>query len=114
MDSILDTVKKFVGASPDDTAFDSDIIMLTNTFFSVLNQLGVGPDSGFMVQDKTNEWAEILNGDDRLEMVKTYICLRAKLVFDPPTSSIVADAIKSAANDLEWRISITPPKTITS
>lgn len=46
-------------------------------------------------------------GDDpRLNTVKSYVHLKARLLFDPPQSSVVRDAITNTLSELEFRISI--------
>jgi hypothetical protein len=51
--SILTSTKKILGVSADDTVFDLDIITHINSAFSTLCQLGIGPATGFMIEDAT-------------------------------------------------------------
>ena len=109
MESILTSIKKLLGITEEYEHFDIDIIMHINSAFSVLTQLGVGPQKGFRT-----EWSEFLLDDNRLEMVKTYIYLKVKLAFDSSNlSSAVIDSINRQINELEWRINVTvdPDKT---
>ena len=108
MDSILSSVKKVLGIEPEYTQFDPDIIMHINTTFSVLNQLGVGPEDGFSIVDDTAVW-----NNPKLEMVKTYIYLSVRALFDPPASSFVLDSINRKISELEWRLNVAvdPPET---
>lgn len=105
-DSILDTVKKVLGIEPDYEAFDIDIIMHINSVFATLQQLGVGPASGFFIENKEAKWADILGDDPTTNNVKTYVCLRVKLIFDPPTTSFAIDSMKRQVEELEWRINV--------
>jgi hypothetical protein len=50
MDSILTSIKLLLGIAEEYTAFDPQIIMHINSVFTILNQLGVGPDEPFMVR----------------------------------------------------------------
>jgi hypothetical protein len=84
-DSILDSTKKILNLASDYTVFDQDIILHINSVFSTLNQLGVGPVAGFMIEDNTPVWSDFLEGDLRLNNVKTYMYLRVRMLFDPPT-----------------------------
>ena len=103
-DSILATIKKMLGLSADYPPFDMDIIVHINTYLAVLNQLGVGVDR-FTVVDDSATWGDFLSGQDiNLNEVKTYLYLRVRLVFDPPTSSILAQAIDNNVNELTWRL----------
>ena len=53
MSSILTDTKKNLGIADDYTAFDQDIILHINSIFGVLNSLGIGPEEGFDISDKT-------------------------------------------------------------
>ena len=103
--SILDSTKKTLGLSPDYDVFDPDIIMHINTVFSFLQQLGVGPTEGFMIEDASTTWDEFIS-DTRLNSIKSYIFLRVKLLFDPPQTSFVLSAMKEQIQELEWRINV--------
>lgn len=105
-DSILTNVKKIVGIAELDTSFDPDIIMHTNTVLSVLNQLGIGPTDGFVIEDATPTWDDFLARDKRLNMVKTYVYLRVRLLFDPPQTSFVIESLNKQIEELEVRMSI--------
>ena len=111
MESILTSIKKLLGIPEDDESFDTDIIIHINSVFMILNQLGVGPKSGFSINDKSSTWDEFIPESSNLEAVKTYVHLKVKLMFDPPLSSTVIEAIKSQINELEWRlnVSVDPP-----
>lgn len=106
MDSILTSIKKLLGITEEYEHFDPDIIMHINSAFMILNQLGVGPEEGFAIKDKNSTWDEFLSGGTNLEAVKTYVYLKVKLMFDPPLSSTVIEAIKSQISELEWRLNV--------
>lgn len=106
MDSILTSIKKLLGITEDYAHFDADIVMHINSAFSVLTQLGVGPEGGFHIEDSSAEWSEFLHDDPRLEFVKTYVYLKVKLAFDPPISSAVIESINRQISELEWRINV--------
>lgn len=105
MDSILESVKKDIGLTPDYTHFDPDLIMDINTAFSFLTQLGVGPSTGFSITGNTEVWSDFIT-DSRLEMVKTYVAKKTKQLFDPPTTGPNAEALNNVLKELEWRINI--------
>ena len=102
MDSILDSIKKLLGIQPEYTSFDEDIIIAINTSFATLNQLGVGPEGGYMIEDNTQTWNDYITTTN-LNMVKTYIYLKSRLLFDPPTGGVL-DAIKNQLAELEFRL----------
>lgn len=107
MDSILNSIKKLIGMDPEYTQYDTDLIVYINSMFAILKQVGVGPENGFSISDDSATWDEYLpDYDKNFEFVKTYIQQRVKLVFDPPLTSSVLDAMKETIKELEWRLNI--------
>lgn len=104
MESILNSIKKMLGPSADYDHFDPDIIMHINTVFMTLTQLGVGPSDGFYIEDDTTTWLEFVPDLKNFQAIKTYIYLKVKMVFDPPQSSSVLEAMKQQITELEWRL----------
>ena len=106
MDSILTSVKKLLGIEEDYTHFDADIIMHINTVFMILNQLGVGPEEGFSITDKTSVWDDYITDLQNFEAVKSYMFLKVKMLFDPPTGSAVTESYNRTISELESRLSM--------
>lgn len=105
-ESILESIKKVLNVPSDYEAFNADLIMHINSVFSTLNQLGVGPRSGFMIEDQSTTWDSFLDGDLRLNNVKSYVALRVRLLFDPPTTGFHVQAVTEQIKELEWRINV--------
>ena len=106
MDSILTSIKKLLGIDEAYEHFDTDITLHINSVFMILHQLGVGPSKGFRITGKSETWSSYTSNDETIEAVKTYVYLKVKLVFDPPLSSAVMEAMKSMINELEWRLNV--------
>lgn len=104
MDSILTSVKKLIGIDEYDEHFDPDIIMLINTTLSTLNQLGVGPTAGFSIVDEISIWDDFTQDVIIAGLIKSYIYLKVKLIFDPPQSSAVIEAMNRSIAELEFRL----------
>lgn len=105
--SILTSIKKLLGIAEEYTEFDTDIIIHINSAFSILNQLGLGTNDTFSISSSTETWEDFLGDNHKfLEMVKTYIYLKVKVIFDPPTSSYVLNAYNEQIKELEWRINV--------
>ena len=102
-DSILNYVKLQLGIIPEYTVFDQQLILAINTAFSILHQLGVGPKDGYAIEDDSNRWDEVVTKQS-LNMVKSYVFLKVKLLFDPPATSFVLDAYNKQLAEMEWRI----------
>jgi hypothetical protein len=105
-DSILQSVKKVLNLAADYEAFDMDVLMHINSVFSTLNQLGVGPAPGFMIQDGGQTWSEFIGSDPRLNHVKTYVYLRVRLLFDPPSTGYHVAAMEKQIEQFEWRLNV--------
>ena len=110
-DGILRTIRKYLGMDDEYTYFDDDLIVHINSVFSILNQLGVGPTEGFEIQDDLAQWDEFVSDEDYLEDVKTYVCLKVRLLFDPPTSSAAMEAINRSIDELEWCLNFAAEST---
>lgn len=109
-DSILKSTKTILGLDPDYTPFDLEVITAINSAFSILHQLGVGPDDGFMIEDDTATWDEfiLLAGSEpsSKNLIKTYIQLKTRMLFDPPTTSFHIKAMEDQINQYEWRLNV--------
>lgn len=104
-DSILNSVKKVLGLAEDYNHFDFDVIVHINSVFMILNQMGVGPE-GFLIEDSTTTWNDFLQDSAKLESVKTYMYLKVRLMFDPPTSSVIMESMNRMISELEWRLNV--------
>lgn len=101
--SILNSTKLLMGIMPSVTAFDTPLIFHINTCFTILYQLGVGSEP-FIITGANDTWDDFTSEID-LELVKSYVYMKARMMFDPPTGS-VADSMKNMISELEWRINI--------
>ena len=108
MSSILKDVKKMIGPSEIYDQFDKDIVIHINSVFTILQQLGVGPKEGFAIEDDSAEWEDFIEDtDNKFQMVKSYMYLKVRMQFDPPTGS-VASAFEEQIKEYEWRLSVAP------
>ena len=103
--TILSSVKTVLGIPEEDTYFDQTLILHINSVFSILCQIGCGPTAGFMITGPET-WDDFLQNDpDREQLVKTYLPLRVRQIFDPPINGTVSQALANQIAELEWRIS---------
>lgn len=105
-DSILFSVKQDIGASGFGTAFDGPIIDYINSVFMSLCQLGVGPKTPFRIKDGDVTWSEFSPDIDKLEMARSYMGLKVRMRFDPPTSGILRGALEEQIKEMEWRLNV--------
>ena len=106
MDSILTSIKKLLGITEEYEHFDQDIIIHINTALMILTQLGVGPSEGFFIKDKYALWSDFIPDVKTLEAVKSYIYLKVRMLFDPPISSSLMNAMEQNMKELEWRLNV--------
>lgn len=104
-DAVLQDVKKLLGISPDTDVFDADVRMHINTILMILDQLGVSLKKKFL---ETGEelWSDLVDNAEIAAQLKTYIYLRVRLLFDPPSTSFVIDAIQKNIGEIEWRLNL--------
>jgi hypothetical protein len=107
MESILTSIKKLLGIAKDYTQFDNDIIIHINSVFTTLTQLGVGPSTGFYIEDDTAEWTDFIPDLNVMQAVKTYIYLKVRILFDPNSlGSATLAAYERQIQEYEWRLNV--------
>lgn len=105
MVSILTSIKADLGVCEDNDAHDSSIVGHINSAFADLHQLGVGPASGFSIEDETSTWDDFLGeAKAQLAFARRFVYLSAKLGWDPPASSAILDSMERQKKEVEWRL----------
>ena len=102
-ESILTSIKLSLGIDEDYDSFDKQLIMHINSVLAALVQMGVGPEEGFAITDHSAVWSDFLSSNAKLEYVKSYVFLRVRLLFDPPQSSALIQAMNDTIHEFEWR-----------
>lgn len=105
-DSILTSIKAQLGIFSEEIGFDNDLILNINSVFSTLYQLGVGPDNGFTITDASSTWTEYLSNEVALDMVKAYMYLKVRMLFDPPSNSSYMNSVNEMIKEYEWRLNV--------
>jgi hypothetical protein len=105
-ESILTSTKKILNVGADDLNFDLDIITHINSAFSTLNQLGIGPSNGFSIEDDSTEWSDYGVPEVQLHLVKDYIYMKCRLLFDPPGTSFLLKVYEEGIKEKEWRLTV--------
>lgn len=105
-ESILNTIKNMLDISDDDTAFDKELIDYINSALFILYQLGVS-DAPFTITGSDETWSELLDDVDKYGIIKQYIYLKVKKVFDSSGSgSSFQSALDNMISEYEWRINM--------
>jgi len=102
--SILNSTKEVLGILVDYEAFDLAVITHINAAFAALAQLGVGPEEGFTIEDDSQEWETLALPQNQLNMARTYIFLKVRMLFDTPATSFMIDAMERQIAEHEWRL----------
>lgn len=102
---VLTDIKKLIGFDEDYKAFDTNITIQINSALSTLYQIGVDV-TGYLTADGSEDWGDILGQNVNIEMIKNYIYLKTKLIFDPPLNGSILEAIKEQIKEYEWRINL--------
>lgn len=102
--SILTSVKKAIGIMEEYNEYDAQIIEAINSVFFTLNQLGVGPKEGFAITGIAEQWSDYIPDGTNLQAVKSYMSLKVRLLFDPPSNSFTLTSMENQAKEYEWRL----------
>lgn len=104
--SILINVRKAMGLDETDAAFDTELLIHTNSAIATLLQINVGVP--IVVTDETAVWDDFKDpkaNNDMFEMVKMYIFAKVKILFDPPPPSNV-QYYQASIDESLWRLKI--------
>lgn len=108
-DSILLSVRKMIGPSEDYDYFDKDLIIHINSVFNILQQMGLGTESGFAITGTEETWEDFKSAtgvtDNIIEMAKSYMYLKVRVQFDTPTGAVLG-AFQEQIKEYEWRLSV--------
>lgn len=104
--SILSSIKKPLGIADEYTQFDEDIIIHINGVLFTLTQLGVGPSNGFFITGYNEKWDDFTGSEKLSKLIQSYVYLKVRLLFDPPTNSALIESFNKLASEYEWRITV--------
>ena len=107
-DSILLSVKQYLGLEAGYNVFDPDVLMAINSALMVLEQLGISSDAVPSVSDDHATWTML--GSEfpgvNLGMLRSYVYGKARLLFDPPASSFGLSSLEKQVQEMEWRLNV--------
>lgn len=104
-ESILTTIRQGLSIDADYGGFDGQIMIAINSAIMSLSQLNIGPPD-FKITGTSETWSDLYNSVTNIEAVKSYILLKTRLEFDPPTTSFLLDSIDRQIKQLEWRLMV--------
>ena len=103
MNSILNSIKKLLGMEENYDHFDTDLIIHINSILAVLAQMGVGR-KGFTIKDATETWDQFIVDEQDMETLKSYVYMRVRLLFDPPTTAHLVESFNKMISEFEFRM----------
>ena len=102
---IITDIKQMLRASIYDDSFDVNIVIAINSALAVLSDIGISEADNVCLEiGDTVTWDELLEGRTDIEYIKSYIYLKVKMLFDPPSSSALLDAYNRQIAEFEWRL----------
>lgn len=104
--SILDSIKKMIGLDPSYDVYDLDLITHINSVFVIVNQLGVGPSEPFHIDSNKETWDDFFSHEETVSLVRSYMYLKTKIIFDPPTVGVLHEAMERQISEYEWRLNV--------
>lgn len=104
--SILNTIKQMLGIDETFNGFDPEIIIDINSALMTLHQIGIGPSDGFQITSESDFWEDLTVDASQLNGIKTYIYLKTRLLFDPPSNSFLVQSMEKQIQELEWRLNV--------
>jgi len=104
--SILTSTKQILGLPEEDTSFDQSVLTFINSCFTDLLDLGIGPVDGYRIVDADNTWPDFIDNTPEMDRVKTYVYLKVRLLFDPPSTSFHIAAMEKQIQEATWRLSM--------
>lgn len=102
--SILKSTKKILGLGAEYTPFDQDVLTHINAAFGTLHQLDIGPSAGVFIEDEEPEWDSLGLPVIQLNLVRAYVFLKVRLLFDPPGTSFLIQLAQDQVKEYEWRL----------
>lgn len=105
--SILASTKTVLKVNPEEDFFDDELLQYINSAVSLLAELGAG-DGTVVVDDATKVWADLGVAEARLGLIKQFVFLKVRQLFDPPQVGFLQDATEKQLKELEWRIANSP------
>lgn len=104
-DLILETIMLMFGEEEAMKPFENELLININSSVSILNQIGVGPTEGIII-DKDSKWNDLIGESKILEFVKMFMYIDSKISFDPPSNAFLMQALEKQREELIFRIYI--------
>jgi len=109
MITILKATKELLGIPTDVTDFDTQLVVFINTTLLTLSELGFGTEP-YQITNVSGSLEDYLPDDEIIRgVVQTYIWMKVRIMFDPPTSAFLLSALQTVISEYEFRLQVYEP-----
>lgn len=99
-ETILSSVCEYLGLDSEDRLYKVEILSLINGAVLALSQIGA---CKYHTVTEDTTWDVLIDNED-VEAIKLYVQLKTKVIFDPPSTSAVMEAMNNFIREIEWRL----------
>ena len=108
---ILLDVKRQLGVADEEVAFDEQLIVLINSALESLRTIGATLTPALSIVSKTDTWEDVFLLDTlHIPLIKVYVALKTRVIFDPPASATVMEAYSNLLKEYEWKLFVANDK----
>lgn len=105
--NIIQSTRNALGLPEEHSDFEDEVKLHISASLTVLNQNGIGVIPFSLTDSST--WDDFFDesqvlGNEVKALVPTYVFIKTKLLFDPPSQLSTAEFYKEYTNELLWRL----------
>lgn len=104
--SIYEDIKDILGVP--DESFKESLLVFINGALDIMNQAGAGRPVLLTTETKWDDFKDPtqVEGNKSFNLVRSYVWLRCKTMFDPPTNPSTLSRLKELEEEYIWRIEL--------
>ena len=104
--SIYEDIKDILGVP--DESFKESLLVFINGALDIMNQAGAGRPILLTTETTWNDFQdpEQVEGNKSFNLVRSYVWLRCKTMFDPPANPSTLSRLKELEDEYIWRIEL--------
>jgi len=104
--SIYEDIKDILGVP--DESFKESLLVFINGALDIMNQAGAGRPILLTTETTWSEFKDPLQveGNKSFNLVRSYVWLRCKAMFDPPANPSTLSRLKELEDEYIWRIEL--------
>ena len=104
--SIYENIKDILGVP--DESFKESLLVFINGALDIMNQAGAGRPVLLTTETTWNDFQDPIQveGNKSFNLVRSYVWLRCKTMFDPPANPSTLSRLKELEEEYIWRIEL--------